>query len=159
MKSLKPIIYRFANRIRKIYWFIFRPKTAGAICLIRRIKDGGEEFLLIRQTYGSGKWTLPGGGIKKGEDPKETVIREVKEEVALDIDNVESLGSFDTHFEYKYDTVFCFTAILRDKNALVTIDNGEIETAEWFNCEALPGVKVFALEKALEMYKAQRSPN
>ena len=29
-------------------------------------------------------WTLPGGGIESGEDPKETVVREVLEETGLD---------------------------------------------------------------------------
>jgi 8-oxo-dGTP diphosphatase len=32
-----------------------------------------------------GKWNLPGGGIEFGEDPKETAIRETREEVGVEI--------------------------------------------------------------------------
>ncbi|RSD28791.1 NUDIX domain-containing protein [Mesobacillus subterraneus] len=36
-------------------------------------------------------WTLPGGGLEKGESFEEAVVRAVKEEVGLDVDVVEHL--------------------------------------------------------------------
>ena len=75
------IIYKFIYSLLKIYWFIFRPKTQGVICLIL----SGDELLLIRHTYGHSAWTLSGGGFKKHETKEEAVKREVKEELGLNI--------------------------------------------------------------------------
>ena len=70
------IFYKLIHSFLKIYWFIFRPKTKGVICLIL----SGDELLLIRHTYGHSAWTLSGGGLKKNESKEEAVKREVKEE-------------------------------------------------------------------------------
>jgi 8-oxo-dGTP pyrophosphatase MutT (NUDIX family) len=74
-------VYKFIYPFLKLYWFIFRPKTRGVICLIL----SGDDLLLIRQTYGRSAWTLSGGGFKKNETKEEAIKREVKEELGLDI--------------------------------------------------------------------------
>jgi 8-oxo-dGTP diphosphatase len=50
--------------------------AAYAVCL------AGEQILLARYVAPTGGswWTLPGGGVEHGEDPFDTVIREVAEE-------------------------------------------------------------------------------
>jgi len=45
----------------------------GAILLMHRVRDGKEFY------------AFPGGGIEQGEEPSETVVREVKEETGLDV--------------------------------------------------------------------------
>jgi len=45
----------------------------------------GSDVLLLKGRLGSNKWALPGGGIKSGEQPELSVLREIKEEVGLDI--------------------------------------------------------------------------
>jgi mutator protein MutT len=146
MKNFKPAVYNFLYRIIKLYWFVFRPKTSGAICLI---KNNNEEFLLIRQTYGSGKWTLPGGGIKNGESPEATVVREIMEEVNIEIKDLQLLGSYETSFEYKHDTVFCFGATVKGEDQIVKTDGAEIASAGWFKIEDFPEPRAMALEKTL----------
>ncbi|GAB3745089.1 NUDIX hydrolase [Microlunatus parietis] len=42
------------------------------------IAIGDEAVLLVH--HASGAWTLPGGRVEQGEDPFETVVREVREE-------------------------------------------------------------------------------
>lgn len=49
----------------------------------------GEQCLFIKRspnTSRPGQWCLPGGGNKSDEAPVETCVREVKEEVGLDVE-------------------------------------------------------------------------
>ena len=54
----------------------FQRVGSYAVC----VRDGA--VLLTRFTR-SGRWTLPGGGVDHGEDPRDAVVREVLEETGL----------------------------------------------------------------------------
>ncbi len=54
----------------------FQRVGSYAVC----VRDGA--VLLSRFTR-SGRWTLPGGGVDHGEDPRDAVVREVLEETGL----------------------------------------------------------------------------
>jgi len=139
--------YRILNGARIAYWFIVRPRTAGAHCLIEH--DGA--FLLIRNSYGLRLWTLPGGGIRHGETPAEAVTREVREEVGISLAHVESLGSYVSTAEFKTDTVYCFYGSV--PNDAYTIDNGEVVQAEWFPADALPEARTLVAENTVRMLR------
>ncbi len=117
--------------LAKVYWFIVRPKTQGAGCII----ECGENILLVRNTYGDGSWSFPGGGIKKEETPTQSVIREVREEVGINLANVRELGSFLYTHQYKKDTVHAFFASIKNDN--VIIDRDEIKEARWFPIKSI----------------------
>jgi 8-oxo-dGTP diphosphatase len=57
-----------------------------------------EDMILVVQrkedekAYKSLKWEFPGGKVEEGERPEDAVVREVKEELQLDIQPVEALG-------------------------------------------------------------------
>jgi 8-oxo-dGTP diphosphatase len=62
-----------------------RPRAFAAI-----IKENN--ILMTKHVYPDGKfWTLPGGGLEAGETFEDAVIREVKEEVNLDVEVVDYL--------------------------------------------------------------------
>jgi 8-oxo-dGTP diphosphatase len=51
------------------------------------IKDG-EKILIARRKEGSfmaGRWEFPGGKVEKGEKPQQALIREIKEELCVEI--------------------------------------------------------------------------
>lgn len=59
------------------------------------------KFLLLKRSEGehnySGFWGLPGGGVEQNETPTDAVIREVKEEMGLEISNMRLLNKYPFH--------------------------------------------------------------
>jgi 8-oxo-dGTP pyrophosphatase MutT (NUDIX family) len=47
------------------------------------IEDAEGRVLLARHAYGRLRWSLPSGRVDPGEEPEQTVVREVLEEVGL----------------------------------------------------------------------------
>jgi ADP-ribose pyrophosphatase YjhB (NUDIX family) len=76
----------------------FQLQRVAAYALV--VRDG--HVLLTRNSARGphpGTWTLPGGGIDHGEDPRESVVREVREETGLACTPGEVLDVTSTHFE------------------------------------------------------------
>jgi ADP-ribose pyrophosphatase YjhB (NUDIX family) len=101
-------------------------------CLVEH--DG--KWLLIKNSYGPDRWTVPGGACRRGEEPEHAARREVAEEVGVTLGDVRSLGSFFTDREYKRDTVYCFHAQVPSPDH--RIDGTEVEASAWFEPDALP---------------------
>lgn len=127
-------LVKFLFPFGELYWFLFRPKTYGVKCVVRH--DG--KFLFIRNSYGSGAWTFPGGGVKRGETPEDAVRREVFEEVGIVVKNLKEIGQFVSAKEYKRDTVTVFMDECEDGR--ITLDPTEIAEARWFERSHLPAM-------------------
>ena len=76
----------------------FRLQRVAAYALVVR---NGNVLLTRNSARGPhpGTWTLPGGGIDHGEDPRTSVVREVREETGLACTPGEVLDVTSTHFE------------------------------------------------------------
>lgn len=59
------------------------------------IITAGDRVLMVRRRQQEGKllWAFPGGGIEAGESAEQAAIREVAEEVALEVKSVRVLGA------------------------------------------------------------------
>jgi 8-oxo-dGTP diphosphatase len=80
----------------------FQMQRVAAYALAVRDGARGQEVLLTRNSARGphpGTWTLPGGGIDHGEEPRETVVREVREETGLSCTPGDVLDVGSTHFE------------------------------------------------------------
>ncbi|MBP7767021.1 NUDIX hydrolase [Candidatus Saccharibacteria bacterium] len=66
-------------------WIVIRITRRARVLVVCQ-----DEFLVVRSFIGSGSWTLPGGGVSRGESYRVGVVRELFEEVgiSLDPDNV-----------------------------------------------------------------------
>ena len=80
------------------------------------------------------KYTLPGGHIEVGENMKEAVAREVKEEVGLDIEVVEMLlmqeAIFAEEFWKRKHFIF-FDFLCKNRDQPVKLDGRELQEYTW----------------------------
>ncbi len=107
------------------------------------------KILLTRLGYAHLGWTIPGGGVHRGESYAEAARREIKEEVGIILGNLDKIGEYESRKEYKRDTVVCFRAIVSSSD--FRIDNIEIAEAGWFAPSALPQPHRPTIEKLLRM--------
>lgn len=143
---LKKFIYKLGTPVIKLYWFIFRPATFGVKCIIRR----GNEILMIRNTYGKGWWTFPGGGIEKGESDEQAIRREIQEELGVGLLNLKLVGKFLSTVEYKKDNVTVLSAEVESVN--FAIQEAEIQEVRWVSFDAPPTPMGRVAKQALSMY-------
>lgn len=110
----------------------FFPKLSPAILVsIQR----GDKILLARgPQHPPGTYTVLAGFIDLGESAEQTVHREVKEEVGLEVTNLKYFGSQSWPFPDSF--MIAFTAdYLRGE---IKIDLNELEEAHWFHRDELP---------------------
>jgi ADP-ribose pyrophosphatase YjhB (NUDIX family) len=88
---------------------------------IRGLLINEDKKVLLVQESVDGKWSLPGGWADIGYSPKETVVKECKEETGLDVIPQRLLAVFDKKMHahppqpfYVYKMVFHCTAVSTD---------------------------------------------
>ena len=101
------------------------------------IKDGDRIFATQRG-YGDqkGGWEFPGGKMELGETPEQALVRELKEELAVEVCVGEKICTVEYDYPKFHLTMHCFWA---------TIVSGEIvllehEDARWLDRENLNSV-------------------
>ena len=71
--------------------------TAGAI-----IFNNAGEILLLKHRFRAGSgWGLPGGFLEAGEQPVDALRRELREEIGLEVRDVEFRMMFVESFDFK----------------------------------------------------------
>ena len=139
------LFWLIANPPRTAYWFVVRPHTRGAKCLI----ENNGAFLLVRLNYAHRLWTLPGGGVHKNESFEQAAIRESAEEAGILPSKVLKLGEYTTNHQYKIDTVhvYYYQAPTRE----FSVDGFEIAEAGWFRPEELPANRSASVSRVIAM--------
>lgn len=92
----------------------------------------GDRCLLARQPrFRAGLRSVLAGFVEPGETLEEAVCREVAEEVGIDVDRIEYLGS--QPWPFPMNLMIAFQAHARDD--AICLDNDELESADWYTRE------------------------
>ena len=115
-----------------------------AIVLVVR----GEQLLLARSArFKTGFYSCLAGFIEVGETPEETVRREVKEEVGLDVGHIRYIKSQSWPFPSQLMLGF----IAEYEAGTIVPEAEEIEEANWYDVDNLPNVPAPGVSVAGEL--------
>jgi NAD+ diphosphatase len=105
--------------------------SPAVIVLISR----GEEILLARAPrFSAGMYSILAGFVEPGESLEDTLVREVREEVGVEVADIRYFGS--QPWPYPNSLMIGFTA--RYAGGEIVIDHQEIVEASWFHKRDLP---------------------
>jgi 8-oxo-dGTP pyrophosphatase MutT (NUDIX family) len=114
-------------------WWRWRKPDRSSVIVV--IFDHAGRVLLVRHSYGRSRWTVPGGGIDKGEDPAGAAAREVREELGCDLAGLSALGPVYADDSGSRDCRHVFSARVVGKPVA---DQREIVAVGWFDPARLP---------------------
>jgi len=108
------------------------PRIAPAImALVRR----GDELLLARSPhFPPGMYSALAGFVEPGETLEQTLVREVREEVGIEVANLRYFASQPWPFPHSLMIAFNADYVSGE----ITPEPGEIEAADWFSANRLP---------------------
>ncbi|MBP7806489.1 NUDIX hydrolase [Candidatus Gracilibacteria bacterium] len=101
------------------------------------ITDNEGKFLLIRENVG--KWELPGGGLDFGENPRDGLIRELKEEMNLDVVSISE------------KPLYFFTCFQNNKWRANVLYKTEVQDLNFTPSDECEEIGFFTPEEALKL--------
>ncbi len=75
------LVFRLGYTALRPLWRVYKPRHNGVGVLIRY----DDQVLAVRHSYRRG-YTVPGGGMDHGENPRQTAVRELAEELSITAD-------------------------------------------------------------------------
>jgi len=112
--------------------FISFPRLSPAV--IMSIVRGKEILLARSPRFPEGMYSTLAGFVEPGETLEETVTREIREEVSVEISDITYITS--QPWPFPHSLMIGFTT--RYASGDIQIDNDEIEDAQWFSIDNLP---------------------
>lgn len=136
---LHRMAYRAAYAARKRWWLWRKPEVASVSVIATDLED---RLLLVRLSYGPGSWSLPAGGIDRGEAPEDAARREFHEETGCEAGRLEFIGL--------HNSIHVFAAKVQGHPKA---DNREILEARFFPLHSLPEPLSMLSRRGLEMWR------
>ncbi|MEA5466171.1 NAD(+) diphosphatase [Leptothoe sp. PORK10 BA2] len=127
------------------------PRLSPAVIML--VSRGSEVLLARSPRFRPGMYSVLAGFVEPGESLEETVAREVREEVGIEVQDIRYFGS--QPWPFPNSLMIGFTA--RYASGEIVIDPKEIETADWFSPDALPPVpgKLSIARKLIDWFVEQ----
>ncbi|MFV8257824.1 (deoxy)nucleoside triphosphate pyrophosphohydrolase [Bdellovibrio bacteriovorus] len=125
--------------------------------VIQRQEDPEGRILVVRrgpEQSGAGFWEFPGGKVEAGEAPEQALVREITEELALDIRVHELIGEEDFSYPSKTIRLRVYWASVRGGEDLVLTEH---DAFKWQRPEEIDVMSLSAadrpfVEKILNAY-------
>lgn len=118
-------------------------------------KEG--KILLVKDT--KGVWELPGGRIEHGEDPKDSLLRELNEELGwskIVVHEVIDIWSFTSKIEDRQNH-FIILVYACDTKEDQVVDNDEYDEYRWLSIEEIRELNMRdGYKKSIELYWRKR---
>ena len=107
-------------------------------CIITAVVNEYDEVALLKQSYlTSASYVCVAGHMKIGEAAEETVVREVKEELGLDVERLQFIKTYP--YEQKEMLMLGFKAEVKKADFVYS---QEVDSAKWFSFdEALENIR------------------
>ena len=115
--------------------------------VIRKNEDGSNKIFATARGYGDykGWWEFPGGKIEEGETPEEALIREIKEELSVDIKVYDLIQTLEYDYPKFHLSMDCFWAEIVNGQPELK----EAEAASWLSWDELDSVKWLPADQIL----------
>jgi len=113
---------------------LFYPRISPAVIVL--IRKGHEVLLARSPNFPPGVYSLVAGFVEPGESAEAAVIREIKEEVGIEVKNIRYFGT--QAWPFPNSLMIGFTAEYNSGD--IRPDGFEIEDAQWFSAEKLPSL-------------------
>jgi 8-oxo-dGTP pyrophosphatase MutT (NUDIX family) len=108
--------------------------------------------LLVSHWYAPWTWTLPGGGVDRGETPEAAAIREAFEETGLNVNSVAGeIGTYSGSMGKRDQQTVFYTGDF--SGSLAMRPNLEIMARSWFDIDNLPAEISPANRRRIEAYR------
>jgi NAD+ diphosphatase len=112
----------------------FYPRVAPAIIVL--IRRGEQALLAHAGRFRAGMYSTLAGFVEAGESLEQTLAREVREEVAIEVTNIRYFGS--QPWPFPHSLMVGFTADYAGGE--IRVDGEEIVDARWFSPDDLPNL-------------------
>jgi len=133
-----------------VFLYIFN-KDFSKILLIKRNKEKREKWGF--------DWGTVGGKIEMGENSREACLREVKEEIGLEIEEDLNFAFFEEKSKEDRDLiVHFFYSVSVDENTEIKL-NKEADEFRWFNVENLPESMIDTEEHIRKVLESIQTPD
>lgn len=119
-------------------WRANAPKKIVAVKLVCKSDKGN--ILLVKPTY-KPTWQFPGGGVELGDSPVNALIREISEELGLNI-NEHEVKPVGITFQPKDDSVLIIYELRSDlsENSSFQLQEEELEAHQFTNPDEVPNL-------------------
>lgn len=136
LRLIPPRVHRAALRLAYVLRHharvILKPRLRGVSVAAT---DEAGRVLLVRHSYGSGAWSLPGGGCARGEDAEAAARRELMEELGIAAARLDLVAVTEETVSGAPHTAFFFAAVTA---GAPRPDRREIVEARFFAHDSLP---------------------